>query len=178
MRVLPLLIVTALAAGCSCQRTPSVEAVPEQSIATTAAVKQSAAAANEGDASASPSKAVGTVNAEVGRGAANTVHTYLQALLAGGDASNRFWTGGRPAPRPDDAGLRSALSDTTSMRIFTHQAVALDRETPARAVEVPVDLRLSDASATRTYKGWYRLRRKLDGEGWELTSASLQPTLK
>lgn len=178
MRVLPLLLATALVAGCSCQRTPTAEEAPAQQAAASTPAHAGAPAGTTDEEQTTAAADAQAARAGIGNGAASTVHAYLQALLAGGAASDRFWTGGKPAPHPDDAGLRSALGDTTALRIFTRQPVALDRETPAHAVEVPVELRLSDAGGTRNFKGWYRLRRTLDGEGWELTSASLQPQLK
>ncbi len=63
------------------------------------------------------------------------------------------------------------------MRIDTGTPVALDREQPPRALEVPVRLRLNDAAGAHVLEGHYRMRLRIDGHGWEITSAELHPRL-
>jgi hypothetical protein len=65
-----------------------------------------------------------------------------------------------------------------ALRIRNERPEPLDSELPSRAVEVPVQLRVTlDSGGSRQLVGWYRLRRKVDGSGWEITSASLQPRI-
>ncbi|MEE7547681.1 hypothetical protein HF319_12105, partial [Xanthomonas sp. Kuri4-1] len=78
--------------------------------------------------------------------------------------------------RPDDANLR-ALTGLISLRVQNAAPLALDREQPPRAVEVPVTLLARTDRGTRRFTGWYRLRARVDGRGWEITSAALQPVL-
>ncbi|HEY0334377.1 MAG TPA: hypothetical protein VGC74_11805 [Stenotrophomonas sp.] len=105
------------------------------------------------------------------------MHRYLAALPRGsqGDADT-LWTGGRPSPVPDDANLRS-VQNLRSLRVENDTPVALDRESPPRAIEVPVRLLVRTDEGNRRFTGWYRLRPRVDGSGWEITSASLQPAL-
>ena len=46
-----------------------------------------------------------------------------------------------------------------------------------RAYEIPVRLRLETGSGLARIQGWYRLRARIDGQGWEITSAQLDPVL-
>ncbi|MBN6149474.1 hypothetical protein JR065_03920 [Xanthomonas sp. AmX2] len=102
---------------------------------------------------------------------------YL-GLLPAADRSgaDALWVGGRPPPRADDAVLRE-MTDIRSLRIETDRPQPLDREDPPRALEVPVRLRLHGDGGSRRLQGWYRVRAKIGGDGWEITSASLQPQL-
>lgn len=63
------------------------------------------------------------------------------------------------------------------MRINTDVPVPLDDDSPPRAVEIPVILRVRGGNGISEIKGWYRLRRKISGDGWEITSASMRPSL-
>lgn len=108
--------------------------------------------------------------------AASTVHRYLAALPGRPAEADAMWTGGRPAPLPDDANLRS-LAGLQSLRIQSDPPVALDDLSPPEAVEVPVRLVAQTDDGSQRYKGWYRLRPRVDRSGWEITSASLQPAL-
>jgi hypothetical protein len=53
----------------------------------------------------------------------------------------------------------------------------LDRQLPADTLEIPVELSADTAQGLLRAGGWYRLHRRLDGSGWEITSASLRPHL-
>ena len=64
-----------------------------------------------------------------------------------------------------------------SMQIQNDAPRALDRESPPRAFEIPVRLRLDTVDGPARVQGWYRLRAGIDGQGWEITSASLHPVL-
>lgn len=109
--------------------------------------------------------------------AAGTVHAYLQALasarLAHADA---MWANGMPGSRRDDAVLRDGRA-FDALRIASDAPIALDRETPPRAYEIPVHLRFARAGRTQRIDGWYRLRLSIDGRRWEITGAALQPVL-
>ncbi|HBK45534.1 MAG TPA: hypothetical protein DDZ67_03700, partial [Xanthomonadaceae bacterium] len=108
---------------------------------------------------------------------ATTVHGYLAALPdPDRDGSDAFWTGGKAPPHPDDANLR-AIEGLRSLRVENGAPLALDSEDPPRAVEVPVRLTAGTHEGRRIFTGWYRLRARVDGNGWEITSASLQPAL-
>lgn len=109
--------------------------------------------------------------------AAATLHAYL-AVVAGKDweKADAYWSDGKPLPREDDYAVRG-IEDLRSMRINNEAPRPLDRESPSKHVEIPVSLRVSKDTGVYGINGWYRLRRKVDGEGWEIDSASLQPSL-
>lgn len=111
--------------------------------------------------------------------ASSTLHAYLRLLGARQfPQADTFWTGGRPPADPGDYAVR-ALEDMQAIRIRNDPPKALDRESPPQSIEIPVQLRVTLASGNlRTVAGYYRLRRKVDGTGWEITSASLQPVLE
>lgn len=179
MRGFPLLILVLLTAGCSCQRTPTDD--PDSSTPTTSATDTgtTAHATTATDATPAPAR---QADPDTSRGEQTTpemtVHRYLELLMTDRANADRMWAGGQPAPQPDDAALRSMLVDAGSLRILTRAAVPLDRETPHRALEIPVDLRMTKDGAPLRYKGWYRVRRTIDGAGWELSSASVQVELQ
>jgi hypothetical protein len=109
--------------------------------------------------------------------AASTVHAYLAAAAGKDwDKADAYWVGGKPPPQPDDYSVRS-LQDLGSMRINNEAPKPLDEEMPTRAVEIPVVLRVRKSDGIHEIKGWYRLRRKIGDDGWEITSASMRPSL-
>ncbi|WP_313494454.1 hypothetical protein [Stenotrophomonas sp.] len=173
MRAYPLLIVTALLAGCSCQRSADGADTPDAVQASAAPAPAPAPALEAPDPQAQSDAAVRRQAAI----AAPVIHAYLQALFENNGQSDAFWTGGRPSPQPDDAGLRAVLPTMTSLRVHNGQAIALDRESPPQALEIPVDIRLTSAAGNQRFKGWYRVRPRIEGDRWEITSASLQPEL-
>lgn len=110
--------------------------------------------------------------------AASTLHTYLR-LLAAGDQSqaDTFWVGGRPPANPGDFAVR-ALTDMHSLRIRNDPPRSLGDESRSEAIEIPVRLQARlDTGDAHTIAGYYRMQRKPDGNGWKITSASLQPIL-
>jgi hypothetical protein len=108
--------------------------------------------------------------------AASNLHRYLQLLVQGDrSGSDAFWSGGKPPPQPD-AVLR-AMTDIRTLRVDNQAAIALDQEDPPRSLEIPVRLRLGTGQGNRILLGWYRMRPRVDGTGWEITSASLQPAI-
>lgn len=173
MKPWPLLFATLFLSSCQCHREPDADAPQTAGAAAIGAKKTTPSAPAEDAATLQANHA----QAQAFAAAVSTVHSYLAALPRGeqGDA-NTFWTGGRPSPVPDDANLRE-IQGLDSMRIQTSVPTALDRELPTRAVEVPVTLTARTAQGTRHFSGWYRLRPRVDGSGWEITSASLQPAL-
>lgn len=179
MRGFPLLILVALMAGCSCQRTPGDDRREDSGPAagatarTTAPPPAATEAAPAAAAHADPVSARGEQTTPE-----MTVHRYLELLLSDRANADRMWAGGQPAPQPDDAALRTALFDAGSLRILTRTAVPLDRETPHHALEIPVDLRMTRNGAPLRFQGWYRVRRTIDGNGWELSSASVHLELQ
>lgn len=175
MKPWPLLFATLFLSSCQCHREP--DAAAQQTAGAAAIEAKSTPSAPAEDAAVLRAKQANQAQAQAFAAAVSAVHSYLAALPRGeqGDA-NTFWTGGRPSPVPDDANLRE-VQGLDSMRIQTSVPTALDRELPTRAVEVPVTLTARTAQGTRHFSGWYRLRPRVDGSGWEITSASLQPAL-
>ena len=74
-------------------------------------------------------------------------------------------------------GQPRGIEDLGSMRITNRAPEPLDQEIPTRAVEIPVVLRVRKSDGIHEIKGWYRLRRKITDDGWEITSASMRPSL-
>jgi hypothetical protein len=170
---LPLLVLLVLPlAQCSCQRDPGTDhgtpaaAIPPAGEASTSAPVDAPAATRLAAASARGELA-----------AITTLHEYLRVLPeADRRRADAYWAGGGPGARPGDAALR-AIPDLRSMRIQNERPLALDRESPPRAYEIPVRLRLDTSAGPGRMQGAYRLRARADGQGWEITSASLQPVL-
>lgn len=104
-----------------------------------------------------------------------TLQSYLAAL--GGDdraSADAFWAGGRPPRDSREADLRN-LQDLRGFRIENGRPEALDSEAVPRALEIPVELRVSVANGPlRRYRGWYRMRRAVADNRWEITSASME----
>lgn len=174
MRFLILASTLLLLAGCSCSKKSEAgngESVTEAGNAPVV----DAASATDLDAQAETAQA--QAQAESFSQAASAVHAYLAALAAKDwPKADAYWAGGKPPPRLEDSSLRS-IEDLRSLRINNDPPLALDSESPARTVEVPVTLRIRKDNAAYQLKGWYRLRRTINGDSWEITSASLQPTL-
>jgi hypothetical protein len=70
-----------------------------------------------------------------------------------------------------------SIEQLRSMRINNDAPKALDQESPSKSVEIPVTVRVRKDSGIYEISGWYRLQRKVEGDGWEITSASLQPSM-
>ena len=116
-------------------------------------------------------------NADAATSAASTLHAYLGALPNNDRTrADAYWAGGGPGATADDALLRG-IADLKGMRIRNGPPLALDNASPPRAFEIPVQLRLDTNGGPVRVQGSYRLRARVDGQGWEITSASLQPTL-
>lgn len=106
--------------------------------------------------------------------AVGTVQRYLAAL--GGDdraKADAFWVDGRPPAAASEADLRT-LTGLRGLRIENGTPRPLDGEVVPGALEVPVTLRASVAgSGVHRYTGWYRVRRTVTGDAWQITSASV-----
>lgn len=171
MRIALLLLSTTLFAGCSCQRdadetqaTVSTPAPAPTPGATTPAVDEAAI------------QALARLQDQryaAFAGAATTVQSYL-AAVGGQDwkQADGFWVNARPGS--GEADLRS-LAKLQSLRIENDTPVALDKEAVPKSLEVPVTLRaiFKNDQPMQRYRGWYRVRQKVSGEGWEITSASI-----
>lgn len=170
-----VLALVALMGGCSCERTPDSQALPaEASAKIETSLPVAADVPTERDTAAAAARADAAIAAA---SAVSSVHAYLGAVAAKDwKKADAFWTGGKPPPQPDDQALR-AVQDLRSMRINNERPTSLDQQTPPQALEIPVTLRVRSESGIGELKGWYRLRRTIGGKGWEITSASLQPTL-
>ncbi|HBG90423.1 MAG TPA: hypothetical protein DDX20_09850, partial [Stenotrophomonas sp.] len=106
------------------------------------------------------------------------LNRYVLDLLnrnkAGIDAA---WAIAPPdARRADDAALR-LLPDVRNLRLDSDPAVPRDQQQPPRLLEVPVRIRASTGEGVFRYHGWYRVQPRADGQGWQIQSAQLQPTL-
>lgn len=172
-----VLLLPLLFAGCSCQP----DADPKAAQAGPAPIDVSSAAAAPtspaGDSLAAAAPPALSAVAPDAVSETATVRNYVIALL-GSDraASDAFWSGGRTGSRPDDAVLRS-IPALQNLRVDTDSPIARDTAQPSRLREVPVRIRAMTADGTFNYQGWYRLQPRPDGSGWEIQSASLQPTL-
>jgi hypothetical protein len=166
------LAVLLLIAGCSCQRNPE-ESGEETAVAKAAALEQDQAPSAQPTQPAEATVSEKATHAQ----AASTLHAYLRAVAAKQwDEADGYWTGGKAPSQPGDASIRAA-QDLRSMRIQNGSPKPLDQESPARSIEIPVTLRVRESAGITEINGWYRMRRKVREDGWEITSASLQPAL-
>ena len=173
MRAVILSGIVLVLGGCSCSRDPGQDSAKTAALATTDTSDQGADELAAQVASAKMDRARAAAMSE----AASTVHAYLAAIAAKDwNKADAYWTGGKPPPRADDYAVRG-IEDLRSLRINNDAPKPLDSESPPRSLEVPVDLRVRKDTGTQTITGWYRLRRKVGGDGWEITSASLQPAM-
>lgn len=175
MRVACILIACLLLDACSCSRKPD----PDITIASTAQLPASAPGVEPADAATQTRRQI--LLEEQRRNmleASSLVHGYLGALARGDiPGADVMWTGGKPAPVPDDNALRAL--GPVSMRIQSDPPRPLDPdELPSRSLEIPVHLHVSGSDGrVRNWEGWYRLRRKIGNDGWELSTASIQPRI-
>jgi hypothetical protein len=173
MRAMMLVLVALLMGGCSCSRQPDPEHAPQ---ATTP--EQTAAAADSVDSAPTSAETQAVeIQARGMTEAVSTLHAYL-TIVAGKDwkKADAYWSGGKPPPRADDYAVRG-IEDLSSMRIKNEEPRPLDQEFPTKYIEIPVSLRVRKDTGTYDIKGWYRLQRKAADDGWEIASASLQPSM-
>ncbi len=162
-----------LLGGCSCDRRPDAQIAP---VAGRSSHNDATEAVRSPAIQAAPAPVV--VDQDNGLSASvSTVHAYL-AAVAGKDwaKADAYWSGGKAPPRPDDFAMRG-IEDLRSLRIDNESPKSLDSESPPHSVEIPVTLRIRKDNGAYEIRGWYRLRRKIGGDGWEITSASLQTSL-
>lgn len=168
-----------LLAACSRPAPPSPAPAPAEALRSVEPSPASASPLHSLPAAdaAAAQNARNAADAEGATEAASTVHAYLQALSSGrATQADAMWANGMPGSRRDDAVLRDGRA-FDALRIANDAPVALDRETPPRAYEIPVHLRLDRESRVQRIDGWYRLRLAIDGRHWEITGASLQPVI-
>ncbi len=171
-----LFLLPLLMGGCSCQpdsaRVAADPAAATEPSTPAAAPSTAAGAALDGTAPSSLNAV-----ADGARSEGETVRDYVRVLLSESRAaSDAYWRGGRTSSSPDDQALRH-LPPLTSLKVVTELPVARDTGEPSRLREVPVLVRAGTVEGTFLFKGWYRLEPRVDGSGWELTGASLQPVL-
>ncbi len=172
MRTMLSLAVLLLIAGCSCQRNAE-QSQEEAPVAEAAAPKQEQTPLAQPGQPAEPPPSEKATYAE----AASILHAYLRAVAAKQwSEADGYWTGGKAPSQPGDASVRAA-QDLRSMRIQNGSPKPLDQESPARSIEIPVTLHVRETTGITEINGWYRMRRKVRDDGWEITSASLQPAL-
>jgi hypothetical protein len=107
--------------------------------------------------------------------AASTVHAYLAAVVdRNWRKADAFWSGGQPSTAHGDFLVRT-LDGLRRLQADNDVPRPLDGESPPQGYEIPVHLRADLDAGPRRIDGWYRVRRKADGDGWEIVSASLQP---
>jgi len=172
MRTMLSLAALLLIAGCSCQRNAEQSQEATAIAEATAPEQEQAPLVQPGQPKETlPSEKAGYAEA------ASTLHAYLRAIAAKQwNEADGYWTGGKAPSQAGDASVR-AVKDLRSMRIQNDSPKPLDQESPARSIEIPVTLRVGETTGITGINGWYRMRRKVGGDGWEITSASLQPTL-
>lgn len=173
MRGMMLVAMVLLIGGCSCSRQADTESVPP-------AAKPAETATTENPVAPAPVPAevqAAEIQARTMSEAVSTLHAYL-AVVAGKDwdKANAYWSGGKPPPREDDYAMRG-VEGLRSMRINNEAPKPLDDESPSKTIEIPVSLRIRKDQGIYEINGWYRLQRNAAGDGWEITSASLQPTM-
>ena len=172
--ILPALLALSLS-HCSCQRQPDGPPPPDPGVS---ALARLPVATDDNPVPAAATDPAAADRSSIGAGAAvATLHAFLGAL-PGNDRTraDAYWSGSGPGKPADDSVLRQ-LPELRAMRIESGRPLPLDQEQPARAWEVPVQLRLDTASGPFRLHGWYRLRARIDGQGWEITSAQLDPVV-
>lgn len=124
-------------------------------------------------AQASTTDAADAARASAMRDAVSTLHRYMGALPGERARADAFWTGGKPPADTGEADLRT-LQSPRGIRLQNSMPTFLGASDDALEIPVIVRVSLADTS-TRHYRGWYRLRRAISGDRWEITSASVDP---
>lgn len=171
MRITLLLLSTVLFASCSCQR--DAEDVQATTPPSATALPASAATPAVDDVEIQKLARLQDRRYAAFSGAASAVQGYLAAVGAQDwKKADVSWVNGKPGS--GEADLRT-LKTLHSLRIENDTPEALDEESVPKALEVPVNLRASftGGEPMRRYRGWYRVRQKVSGGGWEITSASV-----
>lgn len=139
---------------------------PASSSSRTTAATPDAVGARSGDPAGNTARVVAM------RAAVSTLHQYIAALPGSDRAkADAFWVGGKPPARSGEADLRT-LDQPRALRLENGTPTLLGPT--ADALEIPVELRVNLADPPiRHYRGWYRMRRAISGDRWEITSASI-----
>ena len=179
MRSALLLMMTVTLLGCS-RQTPANDAAAMPPPAEAPAAEAGRPAVSP-DAATVASPAIdplyGAVAAD-GETPSRLLNRYVLDLLNRNEAGiDAAWAIAPPdARRADDAALR-LLPDVRNLRLDSDPAVPRDQQQPPRLLEVPVRIRASTGEGVFRYHGWYRVQPRADGQGWQIQSAQLQPTL-
>lgn len=171
MRTALLLLSTTLFASCSCQR--DADDVQATTAPSAAAQPASGATPTVDEVQIQKLARLQDQRYAAFSGAASAVQSYLAAVGARDwKKADVFWVNAKPGS--GEADLRS-LKKLQSLRIENDTPEALDKEAVPKSLEVPVNLRANfeGGEPMRRYRGWYRVRQKVSGDGWEITSASL-----
>lgn len=179
MRSALMLMMTVTLLGCS-RQTPSDDAAAVPPPAEAPAADAGRPDASH-DADSLASQGIDPLYGAVAAGGETPsllLNRYVRDLLnrnkAGVDAA---WAIAPPdARRADDAALR-LLPDVRNLRLDSDTAVPRDQQQPPRLLEVPVRIRATTGEGVFRYHGWYRVQPRADGQGWQIQSAQLQPTL-
>lgn len=179
MQVWPVVLLAVLMTGCSSKdeiaTAADVDAAAQQADGASATPHSQTAADAADGAPDAPDAAAGDRARQAE--AALTVQRYIgEVLNANRGDSDQYWVGGSAPPQPDDALLRS-ITDVRNLRVDHDAPIALDKETPPRSLQIPVRIRITTGAELFRYAGYYRVRLNVDGDAWEITSASLQPVL-
>ncbi|AWH16814.1 hypothetical protein C1922_05530 [Stenotrophomonas sp. ZAC14D2_NAIMI4_7] len=109
---------------------------------------------------------------------AHMLNRYILDLLNGNrSGSDAAWAFAPADPRHADDALLRQLPDLHSLRLDSEPPLPRDNERPSRLLEVPVRVRASTGQGTFRFHGWYRVQPRADGQGWQIQSAKLEPTL-
>ncbi|MBD7954811.1 hypothetical protein H9654_11440 [Stenotrophomonas sp. Sa5BUN4] len=158
-----------------CQRVPDVPPAADGAVAEPPAAAPTRVAESTRDgADALPLLAAVAADAQ-DPGA--VVRTYAVHLLRREfDKADASWMVAPPPGRADDAALRG-LREVRDLKINTDAPVPRDRQQPTHLIEVPVRIRVTTATTTVRYNGWYRLVPDPQRSAWLIQSANLQPVL-
>jgi hypothetical protein len=169
-----VVLLLCVAAGLrSCLRDDGDDATSTQASGAHATQPNATASTAAADATAAQLALVARRN-EAMASAVSALHAYLAAL--GGEdraKADTWWVGGKPPARTGEADLRD-LKNLRALRSQNGTPSPLDSDPVPNALEIPIELRASFSDAPqRRYRGWYRLRRAVTGDHWEITSASI-----
>jgi len=178
MRSALLLIASLSMLGCSSPTPPDDAAAAPSADAATAGPGHPA---STGEAPAVATLGIDPLYAAVAPGGetpARLLNRYVLDLLNHNKAGiEAAWAIAPPdARRADDAALR-LLPDVRNLRLDSDPPVPRDEQQPPRLLEVPVRIRATTGEGLFRYHGWYRVQPRTDGQGWQIQSAHLQPTL-
>lgn len=178
MRGFISLLIPLLVAGCSNPAPPADDTGRDASTSTTPSVPTTKASPQAATVDAI---AIDPLYGAVAKGSetpAAMLNRYMLDLLNRNiSRSNAAWAYAPADPRRADDAVLRLLPDVRNLRLDSDVALPRDDGQPPRLLEVPVKIRAVTANGTFRYHGWYRVQPSADGRGWQIQSASLQPTL-